>query len=67
MKENAMHYARTVEAALLGLLVGAVIGWFPAGVEAQDMEELFRKVNPSVVVIKAKGRDVSATRGLVRA
>jgi hypothetical protein len=28
---------------------------------------LFRKVNPSVVVIKAKGRDVSATRGLVRA
>ena len=29
------------------------------------MEELFRKVNPSVVVIKAKGRDVSASRGLV--
>ena len=50
---------------LLGVLVGALLAWFPAGVEAQDVEELFRKVNPSVVVIKAKGRDVSTTKGLV--
>src|SRR5688572_6740423 len=50
---------------LLGLLLGAILGWFPAGVQGQDAEELFRKVNPSVVVIKAKGRDVSPTRGLV--
>ncbi len=51
--------------SLLGALVGALLGWFPANVEAQDVEELFRKVNPSVVVIKAKGRDVTPTRGLV--
>jgi S1-C subfamily serine protease len=50
---------------LLGVLVGAVLGWFPIGAEAQDAEELFRKVNPSVVVIRAKGRAVDRTRGLV--
>jgi S1-C subfamily serine protease len=51
---------------LPGVLVGAVLGWCPPGVDAQDVEELFRKINPSVVVIKAKGRDVSLTRGVVR-
>src|SRR5262245_4398830 len=62
MKEVAMSYARQL---LLGILTGAVLGWFPAGVEAQDVEELFRKVSPSVVVIKARGRDVTSTRGLI--
>jgi S1-C subfamily serine protease len=51
--------------SVLGALVAAALVWFPASVAAQDVEELFRKVNPSVVVIKAKGRDVSPTRGLV--
>jgi len=50
---------------LLGVLVGAVLGWFPGRVEAQDIENLFLKISPSVVVIKAKGREVSSTRGLV--
>ena len=50
---------------LLGVLVATVVGWYPAGVEAQDVEELFRKVNASVVVIRAKGRDVVSSRGLV--
>jgi serine protease Do len=50
---------------LLAVLAGAVFSWFPAGVEAQDVEELFWKINPSVVVIKAKGREVNPTRGLV--
>jgi S1-C subfamily serine protease len=37
------------------------------GAEAQSVAEVFRKVNPSVVVIRARGRDVSASaRGLVR-
>jgi serine protease Do len=62
---DARTVYRDVRRLLLGLIVGAVIGWLPAGVDAQDVEELFRKVNPSVVVIKAKGRDVSAARGLV--
>jgi len=47
------------------VLGSAVIGWFPAGAQAQGAEELFRKVNPSVVVIKAKGREVNSARGLV--
>ena len=51
--------------ALVGVLVGALLACSPAVGDAQDVEELFRKVNPSVVVIRAKGRDVLATRGLV--
>src|SRR5213594_3423204 len=50
---------------LLGALVGVVFGWSSAGAEAQDAEELFRKISPSVVVIRAKGRAVDSTRGLV--
>jgi serine protease Do len=50
---------------LLVVLVGVVLGWFPIGAEAQDAEELFRKVSPSVVVIRAKGRAVDSTRGLI--
>jgi serine protease Do len=51
---------------LIIVVGGAVVGWFlPAAVEAQDVDELFRKVHPSVVVIRAKGRDVVSTRGLV--
>src|SRR6185295_11005320 len=38
----------------------------PHPVRAQDMGELFRKVNPAVVVIRAKGREASSnTSGLV--
>jgi serine protease Do len=51
--------------SMLGALVAAALVWFPVSVAAQDVEELFRRVNPSVVVIKARGRDVSPTRGLV--
>src|SRR5262245_9454070 len=50
---------------LLAVLVGVVLGGFPIGGEAQDAEELFRKVSPSVVVIRAKGRAVDTTRGLI--
>jgi S1-C subfamily serine protease len=62
MKENVMCYSRR---SLFGVLVGVVLGWSPASVEAQDIEKLFLKISPSVVVIKAKGREVTATRGLV--
>src|SRR5437588_55543 len=37
----------------------------PPPVSAQNLAELFRKISPSVVVIKAKGRDV-ASSGQVR-
>jgi len=49
----------------LAVIVGVVLGWFPGGAAAQDAEELFRKVSPSVVVIRAKGRAVDSTRGLI--
>jgi serine protease Do len=57
-----MHHLRR---ALSGVLVGVVLGWLPVGAEAQDVEALFYKVNPSVVVIRAKGREVTKARGLV--
>ena len=50
---------------LLGALAAVVLGSFPAGAEAQDAEDLFRKVSPSVLVIRAKGRAVDGARGLV--
>jgi len=36
----------------------------PASARAQDVGELFRKINPSVVVVRAKGREVTAARGV---
>jgi S1-C subfamily serine protease len=52
----------------LGALVfaGAVIAWAPSAVEAQDVGQLFRKINPSVVVIRAKGREVSGAKGVTQ-
>jgi S1-C subfamily serine protease len=49
---------------LLGVLIGVVLGGLAAGAESQDIDELFRKLNPAVVVIKSKGREVG-NRGLV--
>jgi S1-C subfamily serine protease len=51
----------------LPFLRGGLPGGAPAHAQAQGQgaEELFRKVNPSVVVIKAKGREVNSARGLV--
>ena len=50
---------------LLGVLVVGAMSWFPSRVDAQDVGDLFRRINPSVVVIKAKGRDVVPAKGLV--
>jgi serine protease Do len=57
-----MHRARRV---LLGVLVGAVLGCFPARTEAEDVDQLFQRISPSVVVIRARGREVTPARGLV--
>ncbi len=53
---------------LVALMVfGISLGLAPSAGHAQSVGEVFRKVNPSVVVIRAKGRDVtSAAGGLVR-
>ena len=52
--------------ALIALLVISLLSWLAPGARAQSVGEVFRKVNPSVVVIRARGRDVSASAGLVR-
>ena len=45
---------------LLGAMLGAtVLQAFVPVAQAQNLNELFTKVNPSVVVIRARGRDVS--------
>src|SRR5499425_823084 len=44
---------------LAALLALAILVGFEAQVSAQDLSDLFRKVTPSVVVIRSRGRDVS--------
>jgi S1-C subfamily serine protease len=53
---------RLIAFLLLGSLF--MLGW-PAPTGAQPVGDVFRKVSPSVVVIRSKGRDVSAS-GQVR-
>ncbi len=48
------------------LLIGLALLWLPGPADAETIGELFRKVNPSVVVIRAKGRDVEGPGGLTR-
>ena len=44
---------------LAAFLALTILVGFEATVSAQDLSDLFRKVTPSVVVIRARGRDVS--------
>jgi S1-C subfamily serine protease len=53
-------------ASRAALLIGAVLLWPPGSADAQSVGEVFRKVNPSVVVIRAKGQEVEASSGLTR-
>ena len=58
-------------ASYLNVMIFALLavapGWScPRSVEAQNVGEVFRKVAPSVVVIRAKGREVSGASGQVR-
>src|SRR4030095_2854907 len=51
--------------SLTALLAVGLLAWLTPGVEAQTPGEVFRKVAPSVVVIRAKGHEV-ATSGQTR-
>ena len=42
------------------ILAAAVLPAFAPAAQAQNLDDIFRKVNASVVVIRAKGRDVGA-------
>jgi serine protease Do len=48
-----------MKTVLAVMLAAAVLPYAPAA-RAQGLEEIFRKVSPSVVVVRTKGRDVSA-------
>jgi serine protease Do len=48
------------------LIAAATLLALPPRVPAQSVGGVFQKVNPSVVVIRARGRDVSAASGQVR-
>jgi S1-C subfamily serine protease len=53
-----------VRASLAAIVIGAAV-WIPLPARAQSMGEIFRRVNPSVVVIRAKGTEVESS-GLTR-
>src|SRR5437867_11690431 len=40
------------------ILAAAVLPAFAPAARAQNLDDIFRKVNPSVVVVRAKARDV---------
>jgi serine protease Do len=42
------------------ILAAAMLPAFAPAARAQNLEDIFRKVHPSVVVVRSKGRDVSA-------
>src|SRR5215510_7748302 len=45
------------------LLIGALAGSLPSPSQAQTVAQVFQQVNPSVVVVRAKGRDLIARGG----
>src|SRR4029453_12874733 len=47
------------------IFAAAVLPAFAPAAHAQNLDEVFRKANPTVVVVRAKGRDVNAS-GIIR-
>ena len=47
----------------LAVLAAAILATTPASVEAEDLPQLFQRVSKSVVVVRAKGRDLLARDG----
>src|SRR5262245_3364011 len=45
---------------LAAVLAAALLPWWPTAAAAQSLNDIFRKAVPGVVVIRAKGRDVSS-------
>ena len=45
------------------LLAGALLAWAPFPAEAQGLAPVFQRVNGSVVVVRAKGRDLTVQNG----
>jgi serine protease Do len=53
-------YRRGAGLALVATVVGSLLFWPSGPASAQTVREVFQKVVPSVVVIRARGRDVEA-------
>ena len=51
---------RSYRTVLAVVLSAAALGAFPPTAWAQNLEDIFYKVSPSVVVVRARGRDVGA-------
>ena len=51
----------TRRAVAVGLSLGVCLSVWPAAVDAQSVGDVFRRAAPSVVVIRARGRDVEAS------
>ena len=47
------------------ILAAAVLPAFAPAARAQNLDDIFRKASPTVVVVRAKGRDVNAA-GVIR-
>ena len=55
-----VYYEKDADLSLIKGRKVTIVGYGSQGhAHAQNLNELFSKVNPSVVVIRAKGRDVS--------
>ena len=59
MVERRSALRRYAGLVLIAALAGTAVVTAPGTVEAQTVRDLFKKVTPSVVVIRAKGRDVT--------
>jgi S1-C subfamily serine protease len=49
-----------VKKVLAVILAAAELPAFASATQAQSLDEIFTRVSPSVVVVRSKGRDVSA-------
>src|SRR6266851_20205 len=63
--ELSVHVEMPMKKPLAVILAVAVLPAFAPAAKAQNLDDIFREVNPSVVVVRAKGRDVGAA-GITR-
>src|SRR5690242_2291518 len=54
---------RLVSELRLLIMIGALALLTPLPIQAQGLSQVFQQVNPSVVVVRAKGRDLVARAG----
>ena len=54
------RHRQLMKKLFVAILAAAVLPAFAPAARAQNLDEVFRKVSPSVVVVRSKGRDVNA-------